>query len=100
MLAVAEDERTPLLERFRYLAIVSANLDELYMSAGRRHGASRGPEAILARQQAAIDAASPAWPSRATGSRRWPELATASGRRSARASAASSSPCSPRAPSR
>ena len=31
VLALAEDRRTPLLERLRFLAIVSSNLDELYM---------------------------------------------------------------------
>ncbi len=31
VLALAEDERTPLRERFRFLAIVTSNLDELYM---------------------------------------------------------------------
>jgi polyphosphate kinase len=31
VLALAEDERTPLRERFRFIAIVTANLDELYM---------------------------------------------------------------------
>lgn len=36
VLALAADDRTPLLERLRYLAIVSANLDEFYQ-AGSRH---------------------------------------------------------------
>jgi polyphosphate kinase len=31
VLALAEDERTPLRERLRFIAIVTANLDELYM---------------------------------------------------------------------
>src|SRR4029079_3208296 len=31
VLAMAEDARTPLLERLRYVAIVSMNLDELFM---------------------------------------------------------------------
>jgi polyphosphate kinase len=53
VLAIAEDERTPLLERLRYLAIVSANLDELYMSAGREVAPGRVRE-LLARQQACI----------------------------------------------
>jgi polyphosphate kinase len=35
VLALAEDDRTPLLERLRYLAIVSANLDEFYQAGGR-----------------------------------------------------------------
>ena len=35
MLALAEDARVPVLERVRYISIVSANLDEFYMgSAG------------------------------------------------------------------
>src|SRR6478672_3841920 len=55
VLAAAEDERTPLLERLRYIAIVSANLDEFYMSAGR-DTAEPQARALLARQQAAIDA--------------------------------------------
>ena len=53
VLAIAEDERTPLLERLRYLAIVSANLDELYMSAGREVAPGRVRD-LLARQQACI----------------------------------------------
>ena len=42
VLALAEDESTPLLERLGFLAIVSANLDEFYMvnvGALRRRGA-------------------------------------------------------------
>ncbi|MCC6318932.1 MAG: polyphosphate kinase 1 [Gemmatimonadaceae bacterium] len=36
VLAVAQDERTPLLERLRYVAIVASNLDEFYaVRAGR-----------------------------------------------------------------
>jgi polyphosphate kinase len=54
VLAVAEDERTPLLERFRYLAIVSANLDELYMSGADEVPAARANE-ILERQRACIE---------------------------------------------
>ena len=41
VLAVAEDDRTPLLERLRYLAIVSANLDELYMGGAEDVPAAR-----------------------------------------------------------
>lgn len=55
VLALAEDVRTPILERLRYLAILSANLDELYMSVGHRSCADR-VSAILARQQACIAA--------------------------------------------
>ncbi len=54
VLAVAEDDRTPLLERLRYLAIVSANLDELYMGGAEDVPAARA-EAILARQRACIE---------------------------------------------
>ena len=42
VLALAEDARVPLLERIRYLAIVSANLDEFYME---RPAASATPPA-------------------------------------------------------
>ena len=34
VLALAEDARVPLLERIRYVAIVSSNLDEFYMASG------------------------------------------------------------------
>ncbi len=54
VLAVAEDERTPLLERLRYLAIVSANLDELYMGGADEVPATRAEE-ILARQRDCIE---------------------------------------------
>lgn len=54
VLAVAEDERTPLLERLRYLAIVSANLDELYMGGAEEVPAARADE-ILERQRACIE---------------------------------------------
>ena len=54
VLAMAEDERTPLLERLRYLAIVSANLDELYMADAEEVPAARA-EAILTRQRACIE---------------------------------------------
>lgn len=53
VLAVAEDPRTPLLERLRYLSILSANLDELYMAAGGDLEPARVGE-ILGRQQACI----------------------------------------------
>jgi polyphosphate kinase len=54
VLAVAEDERTPLLERLRYLAIVSANLDELYMASAHEVPAERVAE-VLARQRAGAE---------------------------------------------
>ena len=54
VLAVGEDERTPLLERLRYIAIVSANLDEYYMSGGRAAAEPRARE-LFARQRAAIE---------------------------------------------
>jgi polyphosphate kinase len=50
VLAVAEDARTPLLERLRYLAILSANLDELYMAAGGELDEARVQE-LLQRQR-------------------------------------------------
>ncbi|MEP7177008.1 MAG: polyphosphate kinase 1 [Gemmatimonadales bacterium] len=53
VLAVAEDGRTPLLERLRYLSILSANLDEFYMAYGGEGGAARAAE-LLARQQRCI----------------------------------------------
>lgn len=55
VLALAEDERTPLLERLRFLAIVSANLDEFYMAAGLPTAEPQVRE-LLARQQAAVTA--------------------------------------------
>jgi polyphosphate kinase len=53
VLALAEDVRTPLLERLRYLSILSANLDEFYMGIGREVDAARVQE-LLARQQSCI----------------------------------------------
>jgi polyphosphate kinase len=55
VLAVAEDARTPLLERLRYLSILSANLDELYMTAGGELDEARVGQ-LLARQQDCIAA--------------------------------------------
>jgi polyphosphate kinase len=73
VLAVAEDERTPLLERLRYIAIVSANLDEFYMSADRDTAEPRARE-LLARQQAAIDAGLARLAEHGYRLRRWSEL--------------------------
>jgi polyphosphate kinase len=71
VLALAEDPRVPVLERIRYVAIVSANLDEFYMgSAGSlRRSAERDDSArerldhltadvgqLLERQRAALTA--------------------------------------------
>lgn len=53
VLAAAEDDRTPLLERLRYLAILSTNLDELYMSYGEDAERDRIGE-LLGRQQRGI----------------------------------------------
>jgi len=53
VLTLAEDPRTPVLERFRYAAIVSANLDEYYMSAAWDTFETR-VRALLERQQVAI----------------------------------------------
>ena len=58
VLALAEDVRTPLGERFRFLAIASANLDEFFMVrvAGIRRSAieqseERAPDGLTPRQQ-------------------------------------------------
>ncbi|MGH7515259.1 MAG: polyphosphate kinase 1 [Gemmatimonadales bacterium] len=76
VLAAAEDERTPLLERLRYIAIVSANLDEFYMSAGPDTAEPRARE-ILARQQAAIDACLARLTEQGYRLRRWSDLGDA-----------------------
>ncbi|HKT60891.1 MAG TPA: polyphosphate kinase 1 [Gemmatimonadales bacterium] len=73
VLAVAEDERTPLLERLRYIAIVSANLDEYYMSGGRAAAEPRARE-LLGRQQAAIEAALARLAEQGYRLRRWDSL--------------------------
>jgi polyphosphate kinase len=73
VLAVAEDERTPLLERLRYIAIVSANLDEYYMSGGRAAAEPRARE-LLARQQAATEACLAGLAARGYRLRRWDSL--------------------------
>jgi polyphosphate kinase len=51
VLGLAEDVRVPLLERIRYLGIVSANLDEVYMGAAGALRTSSHPE----RQQEALE---------------------------------------------
>jgi polyphosphate kinase len=58
VLALAEDVRTPLAERMRFLAIVSANLDEFFMVrvAGVKRSAieqreERTPDGLTPRQQ-------------------------------------------------
>ena len=50
VLAEALDERTPLLERAKFLAIFTSNLDEFFMKreAVLRHGASRSSACALA----------------------------------------------------
>jgi polyphosphate kinase len=53
VLAAGEDVRTPLLERLRYLSILSANLDELYMASGGGVPEDRARQ-LLGRQQACI----------------------------------------------
>ena len=100
VLAVAEDERTPLLERLRYLAIVSANLDELYMGGADEVPAARA-EAMLARQQR-VHRALPrrSSPRAGIGSATGPSSRPTSARRCGRDSAASSSRCSRPARSR
>ena len=49
VLAEALDERTPLLERAKFLAIFTSNLDEFFMKrlAVLRHGASEAERALL-----------------------------------------------------
>ena len=70
VLALAEDARVPVLERLRYVGIVSANLDEFYMgSAGALRQRADDPDGrdqlarltegigqLLERQRAAFDA--------------------------------------------
>ena len=68
VLAMAEDARTPLLERLRYIAIVSMNLDELFMVrvsalkrrvlavTGERSVAERTPDEQLAELRERIEA--------------------------------------------
>ena len=68
VLAMAEDARTPLLERLRYVAIVSMNLDELFMVrvsalkrrvlavTGERSVAERTPDEQLADLRERIEA--------------------------------------------
>ncbi|MDQ3697189.1 MAG: polyphosphate kinase 1, partial [Gemmatimonadota bacterium] len=58
VLAVAEDTRTPLLERIRFLAIVSGNVDELFMVrvAALKRAAAQGstevsPDGLTPREQ-------------------------------------------------
>ncbi|QSB13595.1 RNA degradosome polyphosphate kinase [Natronosporangium hydrolyticum] len=58
VLALAEDPRTPLLERIKFLAIFASNLDEFYMVrlAGLKRRAQaglpvRGPDRLPAREQ-------------------------------------------------
>ena len=50
VLGLAEDSRVPLLERIRYLGIVSSNLDEVYMGAAGALRTSSRPD----RQQEAL----------------------------------------------
>ncbi|MGN6392282.1 MAG: polyphosphate kinase 1 [Gemmatimonadales bacterium] len=73
VLALAEDERTPLLERLRFLAIVSANLDEFYMSAGLPTAEAQVRE-LLARHQAAVAACLGRLAEHGHRVRRWSEL--------------------------
>jgi polyphosphate kinase len=75
VLAVAEDERTPLLERLRYIAIVSANLDEYYMSGGRAAAEPRARE-LLERQHAAVETSLVRLAERGYRLRRWDALGT------------------------
>jgi polyphosphate kinase len=49
VLAQALDDRTPLLERAKFLAIFTSNLDEFFMKreAVLRHGATHAQQALL-----------------------------------------------------
>lgn len=76
VLALAEDARTPLLERLRFLAIVSANLDEFYMSSGR-HTAEPLVRGLLARHQAAAADCLTRLAEQGYRLRRWAELGDA-----------------------
>jgi polyphosphate kinase len=73
VLAVAEDERTPLLERLRYIAIVSANLDEYYRSGGSAAAEPRARE-LLDRQDAAVETCLARLVERGYRLRRWDAL--------------------------
>src|SRR5271170_6182486 len=49
VLAEAADERTPLLERAKFLAIFTSNLDEFFMKRETvlRHGGTHAQQALL-----------------------------------------------------
>ena len=51
MLHEALDERTPLLERVKFLAIFSSNLDEFFMKRMATDPADRPDDASLAAQE-------------------------------------------------
>jgi polyphosphate kinase len=76
VLALADDVRTPLLERLRYLSILSANLDEFYMGVGREVDAARVRD-LLTRQQAGIADCLSRLAGHGYRIRRWDELETA-----------------------
>src|SRR3954465_11476816 len=57
VLELAEDERTPLLERVKFLSIYASNLDELFMvrvaglqDQGDAGIGARGPDGLSARE--------------------------------------------------
>jgi polyphosphate kinase len=57
VLAMAEDQATPLLERLRYICIVGSNLDEFFeirvsslKEQDRLHPTMRGPDGLTAAQ--------------------------------------------------
>jgi polyphosphate kinase len=58
VLGLAEDARVPLLERVRYLAIVSSNLDEFYMgtAGGLRQASSPDDQDEVAHLESEVDA--------------------------------------------
>jgi polyphosphate kinase len=97
VLAVAEDVRTPLRERLRFIAIVTSNLDEFYMvrvaglmqaareqteeqsedgltPAARHEAIARRATALTARQGACFRACVAALAARGTRIRTWAEL--------------------------
>ena len=88
VLALAEDPRTPVLERIGFIAIVSANLDEFFMvnvgalkregHEGRLGAVSLRLRPLLERQQRAVRASLDLLGAYGVRIRRWAELSQAS----------------------
>src|SRR5215207_4939896 len=109
VLELAEDPRTPLLERVKFCAIASSNLDEFFMVrvAGLHDQIDAGIEtplqdgrtpietiaAIRATVRCSTGSCAPSWPSTASASSASTRSARPSSRRSTSASSARSSPC-------